>query len=215
MNTSTNRTHGSLNQRSEHCLSRIVTVLCLAVLIAVLCAFPLRLKAQQSGRFEVGADYNYLRSNAPPGACGCFNMNGGDGWVGWRFTDNLAVVGQVGAQHASGINGTSTDLTLISFLAGPRIKLRQRHLFQPFGQALFGGAHASGLLTPLPSGAAGSANVFAFSAGGGVDLGFENHVSIRAVEVDYLYTHFANGVNQHQNNLRVSAGIFFRFGSAH
>jgi hypothetical protein len=47
-----------------------------------------------------------------------------------------------------------------------------------------------------------------------VDLGFGNRISIRAVEVDYLLTNFANGVNQRQNNLRVIAGVFFRFGSA-
>jgi outer membrane immunogenic protein len=215
MKTSANRTDIALNQRLKLHFRRIVNAAALAMFITVLsCAAPSRLNAQQSGRFEVGADYNYLRSNAPPGGCGCFGMNGGDGWAGWGLTDGFALVSQVGVQRASGINGTSASLTLYSFLGGPRIKLRQTHLVQPFGQVLFGGAHASGLLTPLPSGAAGSANVFALSAGGGVDLGFGNRISIRAVEVDYLLTNFANGVNQRQNNLRVIAGVFFRFGSA-
>ena len=175
---------------------------------------PSGFSAQQLGRFEVGADYNFLRSNAPPGGCGCFGMNGGDGWAGWRFANELSAVVQVGAERASGINGTSADLTLLAFMGGPRLKLRQTRLIQPFAQALFGGAHASGLLTPASTGVAGSATVFALTAGGGLDLRPGHLFSIRAVEVDYLYTQFNNGVNQRQNNLRVSAGVFFHFGGS-
>jgi outer membrane immunogenic protein len=212
MRTETTSANGGPDRGTKGLAPRMAKLAGLALLIVA--ALPGCLCAQ-TGRFEVGADYNYFRSNAPPGGCGCFAMNGGDGWVGWRFTDNFAVVGQVGAQRASGINGTSADLTLLSFLAGPRLTLRPSHLVRPFAQALYGAAHASGLLTPSPTGTAASATVFAVNAGGGIDVGPRGgHISVRAVEVDYLFTQFNNGVNQRQNNLRVSAGIFFHFGAA-
>lgn len=185
----------------------------LALLIGVVfCATPPGLHAQ-SARLALGADYNALYSNAPPGECGCFWMNGGDGWLGFHLVNHLSAVFQAAGEHASNINGTSADLTLISYLAGPRFSLFENRRVQPFAQALFGGAYASGPLTPTAAGTVGAANVFAFSAGGGMDVGVGSHVAIRFVDVDYLYTRFNNGVNQHQDNLRLSAGIVFRFGS--
>jgi outer membrane immunogenic protein len=185
-----------------------------SILVLFLVVSPIRGVAQVGGHFQVGGDYNFMHTNAPPGECGCFSMNGGDGWAGWNFTDHLAVVAQVAVQHASNINATSADLTLTSFLAGPRVAFRPTHRFVPFAQAMFGGAHASGLLTPVPvTGLSGTANSFAFTAGGGLDFHLSQHFSIRAIEADYYFTRFDNGVNNRQNNLRIAAGILFRFGS--
>jgi outer membrane immunogenic protein len=176
------------------------------------CLFPPQLSAQEGGRFEVGVDYNYVHTNAPPGQCGCFSMQGGDAWVGWFFTDHLSVVAQGAVQHASNINGTTASLTLVSYMAGPRVSFRETHRIAPFAQALFGGAHSSGLLTPSPTtGLSGTANAFAFSAGGGVDFKLSRTFSIRAIQADYFYTRFDNGGNQHQNNLRLSAGLYVHF----
>jgi outer membrane immunogenic protein len=195
-------------------LERTRQAIWIALLAGVfLCASPAGLGAQSS-RFAFGGDYDYVHTNAPPGGCGCFSMNGGDGWVGVHLAHHLSAVFQAAGESASNINGTSSNLTLISYLAGPRFTLLESRRIRPFAQALFGGAYASGLLTPAPSGASGSANVFALSAGGGVDVGISSHIAIRAVDVDYFYTQFNNDVNQHQNNLRVSAGIVFRFGAA-
>ena len=36
--------------------------------------------------------------------------------------------------------------------------------------------------------------------------------ALRLVEADYFVTTFANGVNDHQNNLRLSFGVVARFG---
>ena len=41
-----------------------------------------RTSAQTFARIELGANYNYARTNAPPGGCGCFSLNGGSGWFG-------------------------------------------------------------------------------------------------------------------------------------
>ncbi len=161
---------------------------------------------------EFGADYNYVRANAPPDACGCFSMHGANGWFSYNFTHAFAVVAEVASQRASGINGSSEDLTLTSYSFGPRFSWHKYGHFAPFGQVLLGGAHASGSFATDSSGFAGSSNAFALIAGGGLDIGITRHVAIRAFEADYYRTQFANGFNDRQNNLRLGAGAILRFG---
>ena len=163
----------------------------------------------QSERMELGANYNYVRTNAPPGDCGCFSMNGGSGWFGYNFGRGLGLLGEVGSQYASNINSTTADLTLTSFLVGPRFAWHRGHRIAPFGEVLVGGAHASGALT---SGRSGSENAFAMAAGGGVDIKLGRHVALRLLQADYYLTRFDNGGNDHQNNLRIGEGIVVRFG---
>lgn len=163
--------------------------------------------------FDVGGGYTYVRANAPPGGCGCFSLNGGNGWLALNATKSIAVVGEVGVQHASNVVGTGADLTLTSYLFGPRYTVRRFGRLQPFAQVLLGGAHASGSLAPGSSGLAGSANAFATIVGGGLDVRLNEHFSLRAIEANYYFTKFDNGVNDRENNLRIGVGIIFRFGS--
>lgn len=183
------------------------------LLICLLLMLPPRSSAQDLGELQAGGDFNFVRANAPAGGCGCFSMKGGDGWVAWQLNRHLAIVGQGAVQHASNINGTTAGLTLTSFVGGPRVTFHPMRRLVPFAQALFGGAHGSGLLTPSQTtGQSGSANAFAAVAGGGVDFYLTEHIGLRAIQVDYYYTHFQNGTNDRQNNLKVSAGIFWNFG---
>lgn len=163
--------------------------------------------------FDVGGGYTYVRANVPPGGCGCFSLNGGNGWLAFNATKSIAVVGEVGVQHASNVVGTGADLTLTSYLFGPRYTVRRFERVQPFAQVLLGGARASGSLAPGSSGLAGSANAFATIVGGGLDVRLNEHFSLRAIEANYYFTKFDNGVNDRENNLRIGAGIIFRFGS--
>ncbi len=184
----------------------------LAVCFGLLALSTPKTSAQTFERMELGANYSYVRTNAPPGGCGCFSMNGGSGWFGYNFDRSLALVGEVGSERASNIDGTTAGLTLTSFLVGPRYSWHRGNRVVPFGQLLLGGAHASGDLTPAASGLAGSENAFAMTAGGGVDVKLASHLALRAVQVDYYLTRFDNGVNNQQNNFRISAGIVFHFG---
>jgi outer membrane immunogenic protein len=175
--------------------------------------FASRVAAQSAPAFEAGGNYTYVRTNAAPGDCGCINMQGGGGWASYNVTRSLGIVGEVAGQHASNIAPLSADLTLVSFLAGARYKPRPTRTFAPFVQVLLGGAHASGDMAPGEPGIPGSANAFALTAGGGVDIRVSEHFAVRAFQADYYYTRFQNGVNDHQNNLRLGAGLVFRFGS--
>ena len=170
--------------------------------------------AQKGSLIDVGVDYNYVRSNLPAGGCGCFALNGGSGWVAFNFGRSLGIVGEIASQDASNISTSGADLTLTSFLAGPRYRRRVAGRFVPFVQLLVGGAHAGGGLAPGSSGLPGSANAFAMIAGGGLDIGFTRRIAVRAFEADYYLTRFDNGVNDHQNNLRIAAGVIIRFGES-
>jgi hypothetical protein len=84
--------------------------------------------------------------------------------------------------------------------------------FQPFAQVLLGLAHSSGTLVQGTNpGAANAGAAFAGNFGGGLDLRVNPRFSIRLAEADYLLTTFDNGTNNHQNNLRISAGVVIRF----
>lgn len=168
-------------------------------------------RAQDGGRVNVGIDYNYVRSNAPPGGCGCIDLQGGDGWLSFNFTRHVAVVGLVSGHRATDIEGSGTNLTLTTFVAGLRYSFEVGRRVAPFAQVLVGGAHASGSLAPGNVLIDGSSNAFAMIAGGGLDIALNHHFAIRAAEADYFMTRFKNGVNDRQNNLRLSAGVVVRF----
>jgi peptidoglycan-associated lipoprotein len=170
---------------------------------------------------ELAVGYSFLHANAPPDRCGCFSLNGGSVSLALPATipgpaGRFALAVDATVAHGSGISNRSYDLTLGAFTAGLRYRPNGAlGPFKPFFQVLAGGAHAGGSLgsgnTPMAS---ESALVFASNIGGGLDLNSHpgGHVTWRLVEADYLVTLFNNGSNDHQNILRLGAGIVFRFG---
>jgi outer membrane immunogenic protein len=176
--------------------------------------------SQQAGnanpqpRPELAAEYNFLNSNAPPGGCGCFNLNGGSATFAWPLgAGSFSLLGDVGVSHAGSITSSGYGLTLSTFTVGGRYALRLAHSrFLPYGQALAGVAHASGTLVAGSNpGATNAGAAFAGIAGGGVDFQASRRISLRLVEADYLATTFDNGGNDHQNNLRIGAGVVLSF----
>jgi peptidoglycan-associated lipoprotein len=166
-------------------------------------------------RAELALEYSYLRSNAPPGGCACFSLNGGSATFAWPIKPggSIALVGDITAANAGSITSSGYDLTLSSYTAGLRYRLKLRQsAWQPFGQALAGAAHASGSLVAGQSPAAANTGaVFAAQLGGGVDLRVNRRISIRLGEANYLLTTFNNAGNNRQNNLRLSSGIVLHF----
>ena len=157
---------------------------------------------------DVAIDYDYIHSNAPPGGCGCINLNGASATFAWpvlwrSFSLVARVSGAAGAMQTSDLT-----LHLSTFTGGVRYQPRFTYRsIQPFGQVLVGAARASGALLSGQSGG----TAFAADLGGGFDLRVKKQFSIRLVEADYLVTTFDNGVNDHQNNFRLGAGIVLHF----
>ena len=53
------------------------------------------------------------------------------------------------------------------------------------------------------------------TAGGGLDVKVHHHIAIRLIQAEYLMTRFENlttGSTASQNDMRLSAGLVFRFG---
>jgi len=162
------------------------------------------LKAQETRGFEVAGDYQYVRYNPGDGASGV-NCQGGSGSFGAYLTAHLGVIGDFGGCKVTGLpSGTSAHE--LNYLVGPRLYFRPQGRVFPFVQALVGGERFSAGITGVGS---GSTSAFAMAAGGGADVTLTRHVSLRAIEVDYLLTRFDSAS---QNNFRLQTGLVWRFG---
>jgi len=160
---------------------------------------------------EFAVSYNAVRANAPPGGCACFYMEGGRAEVDFRLHHWLSAVAEVGGAHANKINSSGDSVGRLTYLVGPRATYRSGQRFSGFAQALFGGAHGfDGYFPKSTTSSSSSANSFAFSTGGGLDLSLSEHVAARLLQADYLYTQLPNAAGDRQNNFRIGAGIVFR-----
>jgi opacity protein-like surface antigen len=155
--------------------------------------------AQDYPKGEVAGNYTYIRIN--PGGTDC---HGGGGSGAYSLTNYLGVVGEFSGCKVTGLPSGVSAHTL-TYLFGPRVTYRGYGRLEPFGEALFGGAHVSA----SGGGATITDNAFAMALGGGVDYKWKRNLAIRFIQADYLYTKFGN---THQNNFRLQAGIVYRFG---
>jgi opacity protein-like surface antigen len=172
------------------------TAVVILVLAVVGIAWPA--KAQdQAPKAELYAGYDYVLVNS---AGDGYNFNGGSGQFAYNVNRWLGVVGDFGGYYTGGGFGGAG---VFSYLFGPRVNLRGHGRITPFVQALFGGARDIA--------ASPTQNVFAMTAGGGVDFKVSEHFSVRPVQAEYFLTQFTNGTNKQQNSFRYSAGIVFRF----
>jgi outer membrane protein OmpA-like peptidoglycan-associated protein/opacity protein-like surface antigen len=160
---------------------------------------------------DLSIGYNFIRSNAPPGGCQCFDTGGGYASGSLYFKRWLSVEGEVTGQHQDNIGNLGQNLTLLTFVGGPKIQY-PGHRLVPFGEVLVGGAHGSDSYFPTGNTFTTSATSVAVSAGGGLQINLTGHIALRAFDVQYLYTHFPNGTDDSQHHLDASAGIVFKFG---
>lgn len=166
--------------------------------------------AQQKHGVSVGVNYTYLRTNLTPN-CNCFGLNGGGAEFQFGLNHRLALLADVSVAHAGDITANSYDLTQTSYAGGVRYFPGSFRRLQPFGDVLMGGAHASGALSPGMTGHGGS-NAFLFETGGGLGIAVGHRWTIVPVRASYVLTTFSNGYDNHQNDLRLSAGIRMRIG---
>jgi outer membrane protein OmpA-like peptidoglycan-associated protein len=178
-------------------------------------------------RFSSASD-NQFNTNVP-----AFDANGGSAEFIYRFHRRLSLVGDFGAVHTSNFAGFNADTTIVNLLAGPRFNFLGHHSrFQPFAQVLFGGAYATSSIgfdaisaqslgpvivpgQPITARVGATDWGYAMTAGLGLDIRLNHHISFRPVEVEYYYTRLQNlrayGDNS-QNNFRYSGGVAFWFG---
>jgi len=166
----------------------LVKGLCLGLGLIFFC-IPTR--AQSA---DVSVSYSYFRL----GNSGGTNQNGVSGSVAYNLNHFLGIVGDFGGYHAS---PGGVSLNTYTYLFGPRLTFRNPTKIAPFAQALFGGSRIT-----VGSGG-GSSNQFAYSIGGGVDIGLLPHLALRP-QVDYVG--LATSGSQ-TNCTRVSVGFVVHF----
>lgn len=160
-------------------------------------------------------------------------LNGGNANLAFNINPVLGIVIDVAGYHADSValNGIKTPPSNVreaygnfySAMAGPRLSSRH-HTWTPFVHALFGGVQARSLtLSRVACGGASNCTIlprettFGMLLGGGLDATVGRSVAIRLIQAEYLMTRFAdptvpNGGQGLRNNLRLGAGIVFRFG---
>jgi outer membrane immunogenic protein len=163
-------------------------------------------------RGDVALTYDWVRTNAEPGDCGCFGLNGGGISASVDFRSRWAAVAEITVAHTGSGPVADHSLTLSSYQAGVRYRIaepwmKSSHALQPFAQTLLGAAHSSGGV----AGAADGSTMFALRVGGGIDLPINSRFAIRVIQADYYLTTGKNGVNDRQNNLLLGAGIVYRW----
>uniref|UniRef100_Q01UB9 Outer membrane protein beta-barrel domain-containing protein n=1 Tax=Solibacter usitatus (strain Ellin6076) TaxID=234267 RepID=Q01UB9_SOLUE len=209
-------------------------------IITVIAALPflaLVAGATDAPKAEAFVGYNFVRFNPNSQFLPSLNANGGGGQFVYNFSKWVGGVVDLGAVTKGTINGFNVDATVVNFVAGPRFTYFNHSRFQPYVQALFGGAYSTasaqinlldgpgGTLPPgfvLPPNVPISARLvaartgFAMFAGGGLDIKINKHMSFRPIGADYYLVRlpaFITGNDTNHNNFRYSAGVNFLFGA--
>jgi outer membrane immunogenic protein len=183
----------------------------LAALLSLLSASQ-SVAQQESYSGDAAAAYHWVRSNAGPGQCGCFGLNGGGVSGSWNIRGPWSAVVDFSAEYAGSAPAAGSSLTLTSYLAGARYQIPQpwlkgAHKPQPFAQILLGAGHAGGGVAGVGDASFG----FATRIGGGIDVPLNRRFALRVIQIDYYLTTFSNATNDHQNNLLIGAGFVFHW----
>ena len=158
-------------------------------------------------------NYSYMRANAAPGQCGCFNMMGGSGEFAVQAWRGFSVVADLTGEFAGSSNIPGQSLALVFVTAGPRFTYHPHrfHRYAPFAQGLVGVVH--GFDAPFPNNSGSTSNAASALAallGGGLDISLNRYLAVRPIQADYGYSQLPNSVNAQQNLFRYSAGIVLR-----
>jgi hypothetical protein len=139
------------------------------------------------------------------------NLHGWEASFEGKIVPFVGIVGDVSGHYGSQNFTEPTPNGLLNinvtgheqeYLVGPRLSIPVGK-FTPFAEVMVGAAHIhTGGTLPGPSNTS-----FAYALGGGLDYRLFGPVAAR-VEGDYLRTKFFSST---QNNLRLSAGVVFRF----
>ena len=203
----------------------------------IVCTFAVAASAQEPPRIELFAGYSALR--VPPGANlhggqvsvtarvwkslwieTAFSSHGGTATD--DFSNGLSFPPLLDGDSILNKRSYTDEIRDHLFAAGPRIKSGTGRV-SVFGHALVGFARSSenasitavcdqGLCEPVILRRDYTDWSPALVLGGGVDVRLTDRVSLRPIQADYVLTQFGiSGNPSTQNNLRLSAGLVFRF----
>lgn len=147
---------------------------------------------------------------------------GGYSWAGGNFhgfdtsiTGNVnkwfGVTANVSGHYGSERGGVFEEQQhAVSFLFGPRFAIRKSKRVTPFVYALFGGVNYKIKLNASGRTLASASDTgFNMALGGGLDVKVNDHLAIRAFQIDYLRPNF---FGESHNRGRLAFGVVLRFG---
>ncbi len=175
-----------------------------ALIFLALLILPVSALAQQTPKVEVFGGYSNLTPNIDVNNfSNNFNLSG----FNVSVTENLnSWFG--GVLDFSTHFGTEAAFktNMQSVMYGPVFAYRKHPRIVPFAHGMAGVVRGG----PEYLGISKAETEFGMIGGGGVDLKISSRVSLRLVQADYLLTRFSS---THQDNIRLSAGIVFRWGN--
>jgi opacity protein-like surface antigen len=210
----------------------------ITVLATCLC-FAFVAGATDAPKTEVFLGYSFVRLSSSGDFIPSRDLNGGSGQFVYNFYKGLGIAFDAGAvTNNSEVNGNevNVDTTVAHLVAGPRYKFNRHSKFQPYVQALFGGAYTTtsrqifavpttpliganpiAAVTPEAVSArlVASRRSFAMLVGGGLDWKVSKHMQVRPVAFDYFMVRpesLITGQTRERNNWRYSAGVNFTLG---
>jgi len=176
-----------------------------ALLASALLTAPLF--AQDTSHVEVFGGYQFAKFSDGISQKR-LNANGWDVGFAFYFNHWLGIKAEVSGAFATDNISSALPFRVANYTYafGPVISPWSRGRFAPFGEFLLGGYKEN--LAGYPTQPEG----FALLTGGGLDVRLNPHLSLRAVEADWLYTSPANpAILIKRNNVRVVTGVVFRF----
>jgi len=157
--------------------------------------------------FEVFAGYNLIHYDVE-GSGNDINING------WNvaFTRNINSIYGIkievaGAYKSREVIGITIKDSIHSFMAGPQFGTQLNEHVRVFEHVLVG--FTKDKWSAMAVGLSGEDNCFSMTFGGGLDWKIADNLAIRAPQFDY---YVVKGDSRWYNNIRVSAGIVFKFG---
>jgi hypothetical protein len=136
---------------------------------------------------------------------------GSNGWnagFAYFFSRWVGIKADFGGAYATDNTASYQPFSVrnYTFTFGPVFSAGRDKRFTPFGEALLGGYHET------LAGYTNSLSSFAMLAGGGVDVKVIRQLSVRAVQVDWLYTRPPSAaVFLKPNSVRIAVGLVYRF----
>src|ERR1039458_4991953 len=200
-------------------------ILIAAVLLTAFCAAQTPAPvAPAYSKFEFSVGYDRLWNNVSIADLKntkqtfLSGLNGVDIGATYNFNQTIGLKADFSANTQSGNFNTSGKS--YSFMVGPVVK-KHSGKFNPFVELLAGATHQQQNAaifkigqSPFTTGQ----NAFAVVAGGGIDFKLSQHISIRPIEADYVWTAYHADhptslliVSSRQNNFRYVGGMVFTF----
>jgi hypothetical protein len=160
---------------------------------------PKKSESESEPRYEIFGGYSYLRDDG-------HNLHGWTGTLIVNINSWFAIASDFDGHSGSHREGAE-DVSVheYAFTFGPHVALRNHSRVTPFAYTLFGGVHERVTTAGVPE----TANGFASTLGGGFDVRINRRVSVRAIQVDAVYTRFHG---EGKTSPRFSTGIVISFG---